>query len=343
MKRTITFVVAIAALFAPLNLSAQRRINPINNAATATQSVNENRTENDSIDRSRLVEMTDAKGNVVMVDTITGKEFVDTVKIAEAKASKMKRPLLHTASVSVDIFPALLRAFGQKHGLVEFAAEINLYNRFIPVVEVGLGQANNTPEGNNYTYRSPVSPYFRIGMNYNFMFKSDPDYLIMAGVRYGISPFSFSVTNVTQDGGYWDQPLEYDIPSQHVTAGYVQALVGLRVKVWKSLYMGWSVNFHKLLHESKTTYGQPWYIPGLGTRNSSLGAAFSITYTIPLSKKESPNIETEGSDVAPTPDGSSDLDATPAAEDASTPAAIPTVESTPTAAAAGFESTSVNL
>jgi hypothetical protein len=42
--------------------------------------------------------------------------------------------------------------------------------------------------------------------------------------------------------------------------------------------------YHFILHETKTTNGQPWYIPGYGTRSSSLSGTFSISYTLPLSK-----------------------------------------------------------
>lgn len=287
MKRPLQILTAaIIGLTAIVSLSAQRRISPINTPATATQPVNENRQEKDSIDRSRLVEMTDSKGNKILVDTISGKEFVDSAAIKESKIPKMEHPLLYSASLSADMFTPLMRAFGQHYGLVEFAAELNLHNRYIPVVEIGLGQADNTPDDNNYTYRSPISPFLRIGANYNFLYNSNPDYMVYAGIRYGFSPFKFSVTDISLDNGYWDQTDRFDIPSQSVTAGYFELILGLRVRIIGNFSLGWNVRYHSLLHESQTDYGQPWYIPGFGSRNSSIGATFSLTYTIPLQKKE---------------------------------------------------------
>lgn len=282
-------MLALACVF---STKAQRRVTPVDNPATATQHINENKANGDSIDRSRLVEMTDTKGNKILVDTITGKEFVDSAAIEQAKKVKMKYPLLHSATVSVDLFTPAMRAFGTKYGLGEVSAELNLHNRYIPVVEFGLGQAENTPDDNNYTYKSSIAPFFRIGMNYNFMYGSNPDYMIMAGVRYGFSPFKFEVTDISQQGGYWDEPMTYSIPSQSVTAGYFQLLFALRVRIIDNFSLGWSVRYQSIVHETETPHGKAWYIPGFGSRDRSINATFALSYTIPLSKANEPSTET---------------------------------------------------
>lgn len=280
-------ILLIVALLGTIALSAQRRVSPVNNAATATQHVNETRVEGDTIDRSRLISTTDPQGRPLLIDTITGREFVDSVAIRQAADTipKMIYPLLHSATFSVDIMQPVMRAFGQHYGLIEFGAEINLHNRYIPVFEAGLGQAKNTPDDNNFTYRSPVAPFFRIGLNYNFLYNSNPDYMFYAGVRYGFSPFKWSITDISQDAGYWDEPISYEIPSQSATAGFFEFLLGLRVKIWRQISLGWAVKFHSIIHESHSEHGKPWYIPGYGSRNGALTASFSVSYTLPLHKK----------------------------------------------------------
>lgn len=288
MKRILRILLPAVALLCMVSINAQRRVTPVDNPATATQHINENKANGDSIDRSRLVEMTDSKGNPILVDTITGKEFIDTTAI-ERKVPKMIYPLWHSATVSFDLFTPAMRAFGTKYGLGEVAAEINLHNRYIPVIEFGLGQADNTPDDNNYTYRSPVAPFFRIGMNYNFLYQSNPDYLIMAGVRYGFTPFKFEVTDITQQPGYWDEPLSYSIPSQNVTAGYFQILLALRVRIIDNFSLGWSVRYQTLLHDTDTPHGNAWFIPGFGSRNRTINATFTLSYTVPLSHLNRPS------------------------------------------------------
>ncbi|MBD5210001.1 MAG: hypothetical protein HDS77_01835 [Bacteroidales bacterium] len=310
MKRISKILLPLIALAAVLSATAQRRVTPIDTPATATQHINENKANGDSIDRSRLVEMTDSRGNTILVDTVTGTEFVDTLA-AQRVVPKMIYPLLHSASVSFDLFTPATRAFGTKYGLGEIAAEVNLHNRYIPVVEIGLGQANTTPDDNNYTYRTPVSPFFRIGMNYNFLYQSNPDYLIMAGVRYGFSPFKYEVTDITQQPGYWDEPMTYSIPSQSVTAGYFQILLALRVRVFDNVSLGWSVRYQSLLHDTDTPYGNAWYIPGYGPRNRSINATFAVSYTVSLTKFNKPSEATEQvleslGDIPPATDTDSD-------------------------------------
>lgn len=280
----LTFAAILYAVCMSLHAYGQRRITPINTPATATQPVNENKTANDSVDRTHVVEMIDTQGNKVLVDTLAGTEFVDSTAVATKPIPKMEYPLLYSASVSADLFTPAMRAFGQHYGLTEFAVEVNLHNRYIPVFEFGLGQADYTPDDNNYTYRSPIAPFFRIGANYNFFYNSNPDYLLFAGVRYGFTPFKFSVTDITLNDNYWDETERFDIPEQSVTAGYFEFLLGLRVKIIDRISLGWTVRYHSLLHDSVTDYGEAWYIPGFGSRNSSLSTTFSITYTLPLSK-----------------------------------------------------------
>lgn len=286
MKRLLSILLVALAFVCVFSSKAQRRVTPIDTPATATQHINENKANGDSLDRSRLVEMTDSRGNKILVDTVTGKEFIDSVAIEKAKNIKMKYPLLHSATVSLDLFTPAMRAFGTKYGLGEVAAEINLYNRYIPVLEFGLGQAENTPDDNNYTYKSAISPFFRIGMNYNFFYGSNPDYMLMIGLRYGFSPFKFEVTDISQQGGYWNEPMTYNIPSQSVTAGYIQLLLALRVRIFDNFSMGWSIRYQSIMHESATPHGKAWYIPGFGARNRSLNATFSLSYTIPLSNSD---------------------------------------------------------
>lgn len=270
----------VAATF---NVMAQRFITPIETPATVTQHINEN-SNPDSLDRSKLVEMTDAQGRTILVDTVAGTEIVDSAALRVVP--KMEQPLFYAVTVGVNVWSPLMRLFGQKYGLIDFSAELNLHNRYIPVFEFGLGMTDDTPEDNNYTYKSKLSPYFKIGMNYNFLYNSNPDYMAMAGVRYGFSPFSFSVTDVTVDSPYWKEETPMTIPTQNATASYFELLFNLRVRVGGPIYLGWSFIFHKLLRSTTTPYGQPWYIPGFGSRDNVVTGAFTVTCSFDLHKKK---------------------------------------------------------
>ncbi len=59
---------------------------------------------------------------------------------------------------------------------------------------------------------APLSVFFRLGANYNFLYNSNPDYSFFAGLRYGFAPFSFAVDNVTLDNPYWQRASHLNIP-----------------------------------------------------------------------------------------------------------------------------------
>lgn len=264
----------------------QRRATPVNNSATATQAINETRDDTARINaahRAASSHYVRNDGAIVYVDTITGVEWIDSATIR--KGNVMKFPLLSAVNVGVDIWEPVMRLFGQKHGLIGFNANVSLFNRFFPTVEIGLGTARNAPADFDYTYRSPLSVYFKLGADYNFLFNSNPDYQFFAGLRYGFAPFSWSVDDITLGSPYWKDDALFSIPSQSATAGWAEIVLGLRVRITGNIHAGWHFRYHSLIHESKSRHGEPWYIPGYGTRGQSITGSFTISYTLPLQNK----------------------------------------------------------
>lgn len=288
----ILTVLAVMTLLVIMPVTAQRRrMTPVDNPATATQSVNETKNDTARINsarRARSVHYHDDAGNVVYVDTVTGEEWRDST--AMLSLPKMKYPLIFEGAVGVNIWDPVMRAFGQHYGLADAWIELSLHNRYKPIFEFGLGQASYTPSDGNYTYKSPTSVYFRIGANYNFLYNSSPDYQFFGGLRYGFSPFSYSISNITVDSPYWDESVGFDIPSRRATAGWLEVVFGLKVKLFGPVSAGWTVKYSSLLHCSDSATGQPWYIPGFGARGSALGGSFSISYTLPLNKAREPEV-----------------------------------------------------
>lgn len=279
----LILILSLMVLTSSLTANGQRRISPVNNPATTTQARNENKLPGDSINRDALVEYRDNKGNIILVDTISGKEIVDSTALPVVPP--MLYPLVYDASIGVNIWDPLMRAFGQKYGLIGFSAHFNMHNRYIAAFEFGLGDANDTPADNNYTYHQSLAPYFKLGIDYNFLYNSNPDYMMFAGLRYGFSAFKWTLRDVSSNNDYWGEPSDIPFPNINATAGYLEFLFGLKVKIIRNISMGWTFRYHRIIHEAPKTNGRAWYIPGYGTRNSAIGASLSIYYTIPLKGK----------------------------------------------------------
>ena len=174
-----------------------------------------------------------------------------------------------------------------------------MWNRLQPVLELGVGYAHETPDDMNFTYKGKLSPYVRLGANYNMMFKSDPRYQVGLGFRLGYSTFKYDVTNITQRSDYWGEHYTYDIKGESSHALWGEFLAGLRVNLWRNISAGWQVKYQGIFNYKKNANTRPWYVPGFGPRDRKWAFTFSVYYTIPLSldkwpKKESKDKGTAG-------------------------------------------------
>lgn len=281
--RNIAAILILTTMIA-LSASAQRRITPVQ-PRTGTAGAPAPETEKE---KPALEERRDAAGNIVLIDTVTGLEWVDTTAVV--KQTKMIYPLAHSVSVGVNIWDPVMRMFGQKYGGFDVWAEFNMHNRYIPVVEFGMSSCNDTPEEMNFTFKSPLAPYVRIGMNYNIFYNSNPNYQFTVGVRYGFTRYTYQVTGVTVNDPYWGETTSFDLPKTSTTAGFFELTAGVKVMIFKPISLGWNVKYHSILHEGAAPYGKPMYIPGYGKRGNNFSASFSIIYTLPLNKKRAEEV-----------------------------------------------------
>lgn len=220
----------------------------------------------------------------VIKDSLPGDEWIDSIAEAQPKAIGNIYPLWDAVQVSVDLWPALNRAFQSGYGIVGFGAQVSIHNRYFPAFEAGISSARSTPDGMNYSFRSPLAPYFKIGMDYNFLYNSDSAYKVFALVRYGLASFDYRFIDVNLGSSYWNQSSTIDFPWRHTTSGYIEVGAGLQVKLFGNLAAGWTFRYHRVIHHSPQPNGSPWAIPGFGQVNSSIGLSLSLTYTFQLHK-----------------------------------------------------------
>lgn len=210
-----------------------------------------------------------------------------TAAAQEARRDSLRRvykhyPLLTDLSIGVNFVEPLFMAFGQTYASADVNATLNMWNRLQPTLELGLGWAKSTPDGMNFTYRGKPSPYVKIGVNYNFLFKSDPDYQALVGIRMGYSNFGYDITDVHYRSSYWSEDMTLDIKGERSHALWGEAGVGLKVKLFDKLAMGWMIRYHGIFNYGKNTHSRPWFVPGYGPRRSSLGFSMGISYTLDL-------------------------------------------------------------
>lgn len=287
MRRLLHIATAIIAIITLLTAgaSAQRRITPVGEPQPPKTTAAERAAGHDP---NHMVHAHDSLGNVIFIDTVTGE--VDTVPMPQKK-SKMIYPLIYNVAIGVDVWDLAARCFGQSYGLGSVWAELNMHNRYFPFAEVGLGNADDTPVNSNFTFKTKTAPFFKVGIGYNIFYNSNPDYQLKVGLRYGITHFTYQVTDATVDVPYWGITDHFSLPEMTSTTGYWELVASVKVKVWRNLSAGWALKYHNILHQSEVVDGKPMIVPGYGRRSNSFTGSFSIIYTLPLNKPKAKSVQ----------------------------------------------------
>ncbi len=140
------------------------------------------------------------------------------------------------------------------------------------------------------TYLSDTSSYsnngnyFRVGVDVNFL-KKDPDRnMFFFGFRYGLGTFSEELT-VVGTSTYFG-PLDGQFSNNNVSAQWFELTTGLRVKIWKVIWMGYTARLKFGLSTGATPVMLPHDVPGYGRaeEDSYWGFNYQIFIRLPVRK-----------------------------------------------------------
>ena len=186
-------------------------------------------------------------------------------------------------SVHLDIASPLMGIAVDKGVITgELQFDVNLRNKFFPIVELGYASVDHTAD-NGARYRAGV-PFWRLGLNYNVLKTKREDgteklnrHYPFVGLRYGMSVVNYDLLSVPVSRDYWGETAELAWSGRNAYAGWVELLAGVRVDLAKGFTMGWSVRVKLLLHTALDNNELLWYVPGFGR---SSGMQFTFNYTI---------------------------------------------------------------
>lgn len=203
----------------------------------------------------------------------------------EKRKMEIQEPVLSSITLNADLFGFAYSIFSQGITTAEIGMEIGFRNHFFPTVELGYGWADSDTKSSNINYQTKA-PYFRIGMDYNMMYKKHQDCFITLGLRYGHSSFDYSVTGMRFDSPYHGTTLNFDIDNAHSKADWFELVFGLRAMFWKNFGMSWSLRFKMPFKITDNTNSKPWYVPGYGkNRETSISGSYRLLFSIPFKMK----------------------------------------------------------
>src|SRR5688572_23228338 len=157
------------------------------------------------------------------------------------------------------------------------------FHRYYLAIDYGSWGRTFESDSGNY---SNDGTYWRLGVDVNFLLKDIDRNMFFLGFRYGRSNFSeklnvFAFNQFT--GGY--ENLDY--AHSGVNARWYELTSGLRVKIWKMIWMGYTARFKFGLKVDNTTDIIPSDVPGYGRtyKDSYWGFNYQIFIRIPVRKQ----------------------------------------------------------
>ncbi len=194
--------------------------------------------------------------------------------IAEMRKNRKKIPRDWKPSMvklSYDLVPAVSTAVGAARTGQGFQASID-FDQFFFTAEYGTEQ---TSRGETFDYESEGT-YFSLGPEVNFLKKNKDGHGIVFGLRYGHSSFNDQLS-FTRDstffGGSGPQSLTNGNPN--MKANWMELTLGLTAKVWKGLYMGYTVRYKVLRQVKGIGDMAPYDVTGFGLYEDNTGVRFN--------------------------------------------------------------------
>ena len=176
--------------------------------------------------------------------------------------------------------------FSEKRGFFEAEADIDI-NQFLLVANYGTSSYELSEE--TFAYENNGS-YLRFGADINFLHKDPQLNVIFFGLRYATSSFTdkldYDTKAIIQTNTGWPSTWE---TSSNVDgkANWFEMVTGLKIRVVKQLYMGFTIRYRLNMSVNPTEELRPYYIPGFGKNinTSAFGFNYYVSYRLPFRKK----------------------------------------------------------
>jgi len=164
----------------------------------------------------------------------------------------------------------------------EVNADVDFYRYYLALDYGASARTFASPDSGNY---SNDGTYWRAGVDINFLAKDPERNMFFVGARYGQATFSQNLTVIAHN--VFDNTLEtLNYAETGVNAHWFELTTGLRVRMWKMIWMGYTARFKFGLSYDATENIIPTDVPGYGRthKDSYWGFNYQIFFRIPVRK-----------------------------------------------------------
>lgn len=192
--------------------------------------------------------------------------------------------LFEGIAVSADMVGLFMKITNSKFANMEVSGRLNFYERYFPIVELGIGECEKIGGDNNNKF-STTAPYFRVGMDYNFNQKMNGNRLF-GGVRYAHSSYKYDFFNPDFNDPVWGGTDPLNLSDMKGKSHWIELVVGVETKLWSFLRLGYNIRYRGRIKQKVSPFGEPWYVPGYGRNGSTaFGGTVNITFDIGKTSK----------------------------------------------------------
>ena len=182
-------------------------------------------------------------------------------------------------SVSVDAVGPVMMAVSD-YGQYEANLRVNLKDKYFPVFELGIGDANHHDDAVTGISVKTRAPYGRVGCDFNVLRDKHGDYRAYVGFRYAYSSFDFKLSHPGVEDPIWGGVAEYGT-DETCSSHWIEGVFAVDAKVLGPLRLGWSVRYRRRIVAPDCSVGDVWYIPGFGrSKKTCIGGTFNIALEI---------------------------------------------------------------
>lgn len=218
--------------------------------------------------------------NILLLLLIGGECYSQNAEKEDSVTRKDYRPT--GVRFATDALALIRSGYDETYSGWEVNADIDFYRYFL-AADFGSWQRNITSDQGNYANKGT---YFRVGADMNFLTKDRYKNVLFFGARYARSVFSEDFYAIVKDPVWGDNDGTYS--NQDVSARWFELTGGLKVKLWKFLWLGYTARFKFALATGDTPTMLPYDIPGYGTndKESTWGFNYQVLIRLPLRSEE---------------------------------------------------------
>jgi len=211
----------------------------------------------------------------------------------EAKTDSIATKIRYGIRLGIDISKPIRMFLDSDYKGLELVSDYRLTRNLYLAGELGNETKKIDRDAVNF---ETSGTYVKLGVDYNVYNNwTGMDNLIVVGFRYGFSQHAQTLLgyNLLNNNHYWkeDNRLDLTTPKRYegLNGHWIELQLGFKAELFRNLYMGISLQMHRLVSDKDPGNFENLFIPGFNKvlTNNPYGAGlnYTISYQLPIYKK----------------------------------------------------------